>query len=107
MRPAVVLVLAAGLAWASGAAAQTPDTTHSNPAFSSRTLLGTGSGQMLLKADHIDYDLNTSVSTAEGHVEIDYNSRILLADRVIYDKNRDAVTAAGHVVMMADRKSVV
>src|SRR5690348_6154968 len=101
MRPAGALVLALGLAWAFGAGAQTPDQTHSNPAFSGRTLLGTGNGQILLKADHVDYDLNTSVSTAEGHVEIDYNGRILLADRVIYDKNRDTVTAAGHVVMMA------
>jgi LPS-assembly protein len=107
MRSAGVLALALGLAWASGAGAQNSDRTHSNPAFSSRTLLGTGNGQMLLKADHVDYDLNTSVSTAEGHVEIDYNGRILLADRVVYDKNRDTVTAAGHVVMMAPNGDVL
>jgi len=93
MRLRGALALAFCFAWAAGAAAQTSGNKQSNPLFSSRTLLGTGNGQMLLRADHVDYDLNTSVTTAEGHVEIDYNGRILLADRIIYDKNRDSVTA--------------
>jgi LPS-assembly protein len=80
---------------------------HSQSMFSSTAILGRGNGQMLLKADRIDYDLNTAVSTAVGDVEIDYNGRILLADRVVNDPNRDIVTASGHVVMMAPDGSVV
>src|SRR5437588_7270832 len=107
MRLAGVLAFAVCIAWNFGAGAQTSERTHSNPVYSSRALLGRGNGQLLLKADHVDYDLNTSVTTAEGHVEIDYNGRILQADRVIYDKNRDTVTAAGHVVMMAPNGDVL
>ena len=56
---------------------------RSQSMFSSTAILGRGNGQMLLKADRIDYDLNSAVSTAAGDVEIDYNGRILLADRVV------------------------
>ena len=87
MRLRGALALAFCFAWPGGAGAQT-DNPRSNPVFSSRTLLGSGKGQMLLRADHVDYDLNTSVTTAEGHIEIDYNGRILLADRIVYDKNQ-------------------
>lgn len=64
-------------------------------------VLGAQGGQMLLRADQVDYDLNTSVAVAHGHVEIDYNGRILQADRVTYDQNKDVVSADGHVVLMA------
>src|SRR5438105_4241067 len=107
MRAAGALAFAVCIAWSPATGAQTSEKTHSNPVYSSRALLGRGNGQLLLKADHVDYDLNTSVTTAEGHVEIDYNGRILQADRVIYDKNRDTVTAAGHVVMMAPNGDVL
>lgn len=106
MRMAGALAFAVCIAWSLAAGAQSGK-THSNPAYSSRALLGTGNGQLLLKADHVDYDLNTSVSTAEGHVELDYNGRILQTDRLIYDKNKDTVTAAGHVVMMAPNGDVL
>ncbi|HEY5048955.1 MAG TPA: LPS assembly protein LptD [Rhizomicrobium sp.] len=62
---------------------------------------------MLLRADRIDYNLNTSVTVARGHVEIDYNDRIVEADTVTYDQNRDIVTADGHVVMLAPDGNVV
>ncbi|HTW33111.1 MAG TPA: LPS assembly protein LptD [Rhizomicrobium sp.] len=54
----------------------------------------------LLKADQVEYNTNTGVTVATGHVEIDYNQQILLADRVIYDSNADKVTAVGHVILM-------
>src|ERR1700758_4132846 len=97
-------ILAACGAWslAPGAAR-----AQSQSPFSSSTLIGRGNGQMLLKADRVDYDLNTGVATAIGDVEIDYNGRILLADRVVNDQNHDIVTASGHVVMMAPNGSVV
>jgi len=55
---------------------------------------------MLLKADTIEFDTNTGVTTARGHVEIDYQGEILLADKVIYDQNADTVTAIGHLVLL-------
>ncbi|HEX4158124.1 MAG TPA: LPS assembly protein LptD [Rhizomicrobium sp.] len=88
--------------------AQTPGNgTQQQTVFSSRTILGNGNGEMLLKADHVDYDLNTGVATATGNVEINYNGRTLLADRVVSDKKNDTVTASGHVVIMAPNGDVV
>jgi LPS-assembly protein len=54
----------------------------------------------LLKADQVEYDTNTDVTTATGHVELDYNQQILLADKIVYDSNADKVTAIGHVILM-------
>ena len=95
------------LATAAGGDAHAADDARSNAPFSSSTVLGRGNGQMLLKADHVDYDMNTGVSTATGNVEIDYNGRILLADRVVDDQNKDTVTASGHVIIMAPNGDVV
>jgi len=96
------------LATASVQAAQTPaNNAQQSSVISSRALLGNGNGEMLLKADRVDYDMNTDVATAIGHVEIDYNGRTLLADRVVDDKKNDKVTATGHVIMMAPNGDVV
>jgi len=56
--------------------------------------------QMLLRADEVEYNTDSEVTTARGHVEIDDNGRILLANEVIYDQNADKVTAQGHVVLL-------
>ncbi|MGH6879106.1 MAG: LPS-assembly protein LptD [Rhizomicrobium sp.] len=100
----------AGMLAVSAAAQGAQDAANSTAPrseFSSHALLGSGNGQMLLKADRVNYDLNTGVSTAAGDVEIDYNGRTLLADRVVYDKQNDTVTASGHVVMMAPNGDVI
>ena len=54
----------------------------------------------LLRADQVEYDTNTGITTATGHVELDYEGQILTADKVIYDSNADQVTAVGNVVLM-------
>lgn len=95
------------LATAANESARAADTGKPASAYSSSALLGSGNGETLLRADHVDYNLNTGVSRATGNVEIDYNGRILLADRVVDDKNRDTVTASGHVVIMAPNGDVV
>lgn len=59
-------------------------------------------GDMLLHADEVEYDTNKAITTARGHVEIDYEHRILLADQVVYDQNADVVTATGHVSVMEE-----
>src|SRR3974390_2540477 len=94
----ICLVGALGLAWGPGLSQVTPS--------DQRALLGAPGGQMLLRADQVDYDLNTSVAIAHGHVEIDYNGRILEADRVTYDSKKDIVSAAGNVVIMAPNGDV-
>jgi LPS-assembly protein len=72
----------------------------------SDALLGGKGGQMLVKADTVDYDTQTGLVTARGHVEIDYNQRIVTADTVTYNENADRATADGHVVMMAPNGDV-
>jgi LPS-assembly protein len=63
-------------------------------------LLGKPGGTGLIRADEVSYDTQTKFVTAEGHVEIDYNGRILLADKVTYDQDKDVATADGHVSVM-------
>ena len=67
---------------------------------SAESLLGKPGGTGLIRADEIVYDTNTKVVTAKGHVEIDYNGRILLADQVTYDQNKDVAAADGHVSVL-------
>jgi LPS-assembly protein len=73
----------------------------------SSSLLGPTGSPGLLRADDVTYDTNTSVMTALGHVEIDYNNRILTADKVTYDQDNDVATADGHVTMMAPNGDVI
>lgn len=55
---------------------------------------------MLLQADTAEYNTTSRIVTAKGHVEIDYDGRILFADTVTYNQNTDVVTASGHVSLM-------
>jgi LPS-assembly protein len=70
-------------------------------------ILGPSGSPMMLRADQVDYNLNTAMTVAHGHVEIDYNERIVQADTVTYDENKDIVTADGHVVMLAPDGTVI
>jgi LPS-assembly protein len=63
--------------------------------------------EMLLQADRAEYDSNAHVVNALGHVEIDYDGRILLADKVSYDQDRDEVRAEGHVSVLDKEGNVV
>jgi LPS-assembly protein len=63
-------------------------------------------GDMLLQADELDYDSAAHTVTAHGHVEIDYDGRILLADTVTYNRDTDVVTAEGHVSLLEPGGSV-
>jgi LPS-assembly protein len=91
---AVLLFAAAMIATTAQAAGTT------GKSLNSKHLLGTGTGENLMRADDVVYDMNTSVVTGTGHVEIDYNGSILTAQKVIYDQNADVATADGNVVMM-------
>src|SRR5690348_14729939 len=74
--------------------------TGAKAALSSSALLGKPGGTGLLRADEVTYDTETRIVVATGHVEIDYNGRILLAEKVTYDQNKDVATADGHVSVL-------
>lgn len=63
-------------------------------------------GQILLRADEVDYDMDNSVVSARGHIEIDDAGKILLADRIDYDEKSDTVTASGHVSLLDEKGNV-
>ncbi|MBU6298230.1 MAG: LPS assembly protein LptD, partial [Alphaproteobacteria bacterium] len=63
-------------------------------------------GNVLLQADEAVYNTDQSTVTAKGHVEIDYEGRILLADSVTYDQKTDVVTADGHVSLLDENGNV-
>jgi LPS-assembly protein len=62
--------------------------------------------RILLQADEVTYDSGNAIVSAQGHVEIDDQGRILMADKVVYEQNSDKVTAIGHV-SLADEKGNV
>lgn len=62
---------------------------------------------ILLQADHLDYDQDTGIITATGHVEVSRDEQILLADKIIYDKPKDIVTAYGNVAMRQPSGDVI
>jgi LPS-assembly protein len=63
-------------------------------------------GDVLLQADEMDYDVEAHVVTARGHVEIDNDGRILLADQVTYDQIHDTMVASGHVSLTDEKGNV-
>jgi LPS-assembly protein len=50
-------------------------------------------------ADSVQYDRNTGIVTATGHVEAWQNGHILRADKVTFDRNSNVAAASGHVVL--------
>ncbi len=63
-------------------------------------------GDVLLQADEVEYDANNAVVTARGHVEVDYDGRILMAERLTYDQNTDTMAASGHVSLLDAKGNV-
>ena len=63
-------------------------------------------GDVLMLADEVDYDVDSHVVTARGHVEIDSDGRMLLADEVTYDQPNDTMTASGHVSLTDEKGNV-
>ena len=55
---------------------------------------------IILQADTVEEDRDTSVVTASGNVEIRVGERVLKADRVVYDRMAQTVRAQGNVQIM-------
>jgi LPS-assembly protein len=62
---------------------------------------------VLLTAEHVDYDKDTSQVSASGKVEIVQGETILLADHVLYDQENNVVTANGNVSILDASGNVV
>lgn len=63
-------------------------------------------GDILLQADQVDYDVDNAIVTAHGHVEVDYDGRMLMAEKLTYDQNTDTMTASGHVDLIDAKGNV-
>jgi LPS-assembly protein len=55
-----------------------------------------GDGQMLVKANEVDYDYNNNRVAAVGNVQIYYNGATIEADRVVYDQKTKRLRAEGN-----------
>jgi len=51
-------------------------------------------------ADEVQYDETLGIVTATGHVEVQYEDRLLSADTITYNQRRDMVTATGNIVIL-------
>jgi LPS-assembly protein len=72
--------------------------------LSSLTNLGQQSGDkdapVSFTADQVNYDRDTGLVTATGHVEAWQNNTVLRADKVVFDRNTNVAAATGNVVML-------
>ncbi len=51
-------------------------------------------------ADQVQYDRDSNIVTATGHVEAWQGDHVIRADKVTYDRNTNVVAASGHVVLL-------
>lgn len=51
-------------------------------------------------ADQVNYDRDSGLVTATGHVEAWQNGTVLRADKIVFDRNTNVAAATGHVVML-------
>jgi LPS-assembly protein len=51
-------------------------------------------------ADQVNYDRDTGLVTATGHVEAWQNDTVLRADKVVFDRNTNVAAATGDVVIL-------
>lgn len=61
---------------------------------------------IILQADTVEEDRDSSVVTASGNVEIRVGERTLKADRVVYDRVKQTVRAQGNVQIMDGKGQV-
>ncbi len=62
---------------------------------------------VLLTAEHIDYDKDTSLVSASGHVEIIQGDTIMLADKVTYNQTENIMMAQGNVSILESSGNVL
>ena len=51
-------------------------------------------------ADSVEYDRESGIVTATGHVEAWQNDHLLRADKITFDRNTNVAAATGHVVLL-------
>jgi LPS-assembly protein len=58
-------------------------------------------------ADNFEYDRDTGIVTASGHVEAWQNDHVLRADKITFDRNTNVAAASGNVVLVEPDGQVV
>ncbi len=64
-------------------------------------------GDVLMQADELAYDQNTTVVTATGNVEVAYGERVMTADKMTYNETTGVVIATGNVVLLEPSGDVI
>lgn len=62
---------------------------------------------VLLSAEHIGYDKESSTVIATGHVEVTQGETILIADKVIYNQTNNTAVAEGNVSILESSGNIV
>lgn len=62
---------------------------------------------VLLTAEHVDYDKDSSTVIATGHVEITQGETILIADKVTYNQAKNTAVAEGNVSILESSGNIV
>ena len=57
-------------------------------------------------ADQVEYDKESGIVTASGHVEAWQGDHVLRADKVVYDRNTDVAAATGNVVLFEPNQTL-
>jgi LPS-assembly protein len=55
---------------------------------------------VVLEADHVDFDNNTHIATALGHVSVTQGESIVLAEKLSYNQDTGQIYAQGNVSML-------
>ena len=55
---------------------------------------------MTFTADQVDYNRDTGIVTATGHVEAWQNDHVVRADKITFDRNTNVAAATGNVVLL-------
>ena len=82
---------------AAPALAQAPEATASQPSPPARGADGLAADEMYMEADQVSRNNDTKVTTAEGSVEIRYDSRTIRSNRLVYDENTGVIRAYGDI----------
>ncbi len=62
---------------------------------------------VLMTAEHVDYDKDSSLVIATGNVEITQGEIILVADKVSYNQESNIVVAEGNISMLESSGSII
>ena len=99
-RPLLLPSLLPGLALAAVAFPQDAGAQGTPPGGHGHVPPLSRSQPVTFEADNLQYDRDSGIVTATGHVEAFQNGHVLHADKVTYDRNTNVAAASGHVIII-------